>query len=474
MSTFLDKNKKKSLLALLLLFIRGRKTVTALRLVMMLASFWFVTPSSFIFHLPRGGKHDFGDLLAAFRAAKAGGGKAGWDAFLRGRAKGDAAAEGSGSLGFVKGSRKDLETSGGKPGSVAGVIDPEEAKKLDENDTVALARGDLTGERAGLVRTAFAGGFLNGAAPGAELSGGAFAGSGFFGTGGGAAGGTIGDQVKAGLIGLSSATIAKGVVVVGVKGGTKGRLSDWQAAAIKKSQSKGLAGARSILGDRAYAQLAIGNGLDMTATKPYCTATNGCPGEFGATTSGAIYDGNNIVGKGTDILSATPIDGEGTPNVPDSGVSDGYISDAEKMTECAAKVSQCENAKEPANKRLGQIQTGLTSLYGQLAGACGDPCNCDPCNNVQNQIRSLCNNELPSVLQQIDRPCALPSYCSGLGVSAPGYSMAGPMKAMCAPIQGGSCGSSGILGSIMCNISSIPKCSARPASYSRCHEPSCS
>ena len=502
--SFLEKNKKKSFLALLLLFIRGRKTVTALLFVMVLASFFFVTPSSYIIHFPggtrvaaavawvagklgvdtsqwgvEGGKRDFSDLLAAFRAAKEGGGKAGWAAFMRANAKSGAPAAGAGSLGVVKGSRRDRETAGGgkssKPGTLAGVIDPDEAKRRGENETVALAGEDLTGERAGLVRTAFAGGFLNGAAPGAELSGGAYAAAGFFGTGGGgtggggAFGGSVGDQVKAGLSGLSTPSTAKGVAVAG---GTKGKLSDSKAAAINARTSKGLAGTKPILGDKAYAQLAIGRGLDVTATAPYCTATNGCPGEFATTTSGAIYDGNAIAGS--EILSAPQLDGEGTPNMPDAGVADGLINEAEKMTECAEKVNQCESAKIPANKRLGELQTSLTSLYGQLGGACGDPCNCDPCNNIQNQIRNVCDSQLPSVLAQIDKPCDLPSFCSSLGVSAPGYSISGPMKAMCTPINGGSCGSSGFLGSIMCDISSVPKCNARPRGYSRCQVPSCS
>src|SRR3989338_1186657 len=133
MSTFLEKNKKKSALAALLLFIRTRKTVTALLLLVALASFLFVSPSNLILSFPggarvaagvawiagkvgvdtskwglAGGKRDYGDLLAAFRSAKEGGGKAGWAAFMRG-ADAEAARRaggGTGSLGFVKGDSK--------------------------------------------------------------------------------------------------------------------------------------------------------------------------------------------------------------------------------------------------------------------------------------------------------------------------------------------------------------------------------
>jgi|CXWL01.1.fsa_nt_gi hypothetical protein len=509
MSTFLENNKKKSLLALLLLFLRGRKTVTALFLVVALASFLFITPSSYVIRFPggtrvaaavawvagklgvdtsqwglEGGKRDFSDLLAAFRAAKESGGKAGWAAFMRANTKGGEAAAGQGSLGLVKGSRKDLETAGAdgknaKPGTVAGVIDPDEAKRRGENETVALGRGDLTGEREGLVRTAFAGGFMNGAAPGAELSGGAFAAAGFFGTGGGAAGGgggavsgSVGAQVNAGLSGLPGATTAKGVVAAG---GTKGRLSDSKAADIKARTSKGLANARPIQGDKAYTQLAIGRGLNVTATPPLCSAANGCPGEFATNNSGAIYDGNNIVGKGTDLLSAPQVDGESSPNIPDSGVADGLISEAERTAECAEKVKKCEEDKIPANRSLARISTTLTGLYGQLGGACGDPCNCDPCNNLMNQIKTICGSQLPPVIAQIKQPCSLPSYCAGLGVAAPNYvAVAGAGEQMCTALPNTSCGNGGdFFSGILCMISSVPKCGPRPVSQLRCQEPSC-
>ena len=215
MATFLEKNKKKSALVALLLFIRTRKTVIALLLLVALASFLFVSPSNLLLHFPggdraaaglawiagkigvdtskwglAGGKRDYGDLLAAFRSAKDGGGKAGWSAFMGG---GNGAGSGgiggsTGSLGFVKGNAKDLEASGGsganlpKPGAVEGVLNPDDAKNRGEGEGVALNEGDVSGEREGLVKSAFASGFGSGAAgagAGGEgsLSGGAFANS---------------------------------------------------------------------------------------------------------------------------------------------------------------------------------------------------------------------------------------------------------------------------------------------------------
>ncbi|MEQ1902523.1 MAG: hypothetical protein ABL866_17540, partial [Devosia sp.] len=54
MSTFLEKNKKKSALAALLLFLRTRKTVVALLLLVAIASFLFVSPSNLLLSIPGG------------------------------------------------------------------------------------------------------------------------------------------------------------------------------------------------------------------------------------------------------------------------------------------------------------------------------------------------------------------------------------------------------------------------------------
>lgn len=498
MATFLEKNKKKSLAALVLLFFRERRLVSAVLLVVVCASFLFVSPSNLILRFPGGprvaasvawlaselgfdtdqwglpeGRRGFSDLVAAFRAAKEGGGKAGWGAFMRGTdGRGSAGDLGSGSLGFVKGDRRDLEAGGGKAGqggdpAIAGILSADEAAKVGDGDAVALSGKDLKGERAGWLSRIFGFGLSEGGikdANGAVLSGGPYAALGFFrgssaagsgktggGSGAGAVGSSLKDQVDAGLSGVGGAATPKGVLV---QKGAKGRLSYSQANAIEARTTKGIRTSRALARDRAYAQLAVGHSLAKVAVAPDCSMGNGCPGEFGSTNTGAVYDGNSITGKGTDILTAPAIDGDGTPRVPDTGTVDGYIGDAEKMKECADKINLCEAGKQPDYKRLGQMQTHINNLYGQLPGACGDPCECDPCINVQNQIKAACGGELQSVIDRIDKPCDLPSYCAGLGVSSPAGSATGPMKQMCGQMQTGSCGSGGILEDILCGLGS--------------------
>jgi hypothetical protein len=438
MSTFLEKNKKKSALAALLLFIRTRKTVTALLLLVALASFLFVSPSNLILSFPggarvaagvawiagkvgvdtskwglAGGKRDYNDLLAAFRAAKDGGGKAGWAAFMRGGEAADAArmaAGSNGSLGWVKGSAKDLEATGGsganlpKPGSVEGVLNKDDAKNAEEGDAVALNEGDMKGEGEGLVKSAFAGGFGSGfgsGGPGAAggaggsggfLSGGSFAGSGFFGNGKGAASGKLGDIVKGGLEGIK-AQPGKGVQI---QGAAKGQLSASKASTINARTSKGLVGTHTISGQRAFVQLAAGRGRAAISVAPNCTPGSGCPGEFASTQTGAVYDGNTITGDRTDILTVPEIDGIDTPNLPDSGMADQYIKDAEKMDADAKKCRELDEQYGPIEKQYDQQQEALSRRFDSMGcgqGGCSKS-KARACQRIGDQMKQLCRDSM--------------------------------------------------------------------------------
>lgn len=441
MTTFLDKNKKKSALAALLLFLRTRKTVTALLLLVALASFLFISPSNFILRFPggarvaacvawmagkigmdtskwglAGGKRDYNDLLAAFHAAKGGGGKAGWAAFMRGGEGADAyglASGSKGSIGFVKGNAKDLEASGGnganlpKFGSVDGVLNPDDAKNRGEGEGVALSEDDVSGARAGMVKSAFAGGFANGlgaggaAGGGGMLSGGAFANSNFFGKGSGfgnglgfgnvngnvngfgggkgAVSGKLSDVVKNGLEGIRG-HVAKGVQI---QGAAKGQLSAFRASQISVRTSKGLVGTNTISGQRAFVQLATERGRAAISVAPNCTPGSGCPGEFAAVTTGAVYDGNSITG-GTDILTVPTVPEIGeisTPNLPDTGLADQYIKDAEKMDADAKKCRELDDQygpqelaydqqQEEESKKFDSMDCGKASCSRSKAKAC--------------------------------------------------------------------------------------------------------
>lgn len=494
MATFIQRNKKKSALAALLLFIRTRKTVTALLLLLVLASLLFVSPSNFILHFPggarvaagvawiagkvgmdtskwglAGGKRDYGDLLAAFRAAKTGGAAAGWSSFMRPGANGDGSAAGGaggGSLDFVKGSRKDLEskTASGetlaKPGSVQGVLNADDAKDRGEGNAVALNPDEVGGEREGLVKSAFAGGFANGSSgfsgngtgkggvgTGVESgfgSNGAYAGKGFFGGKGGATSGTIGDTVKGGLgavAGAPKTTIA---------GGKSGRLSAANAAKAKTNLTQGMLASHTVPSQKAFIQLATGNGRAVLSVGNNCNADNNCPGEFAATNTGVIYDGGKISGDGTGLLTGHD---EPMPAVPLNTDVPANM-DPEKMAECSNKVQVCETAKQPYYRQMSQSQTQLNEVFNRMGGDCGDPCHCDPCDNDKREIHRICDGPLKQAIDKVNEPCDMPAYCADMGIKPPTSSNAtGGAVNMC-KMNTGSCGPDGFFGALMCFLGS--------------------
>lgn len=447
MATFFERNKKKSALAALLLFIRTRKTVTALLLLVALASFLFVSPSNIILRFPggarvaagvawiagkvgvdtskwglAGGKRDYGDLLAAFRAAKDGGGKAGWSAFMRNSQEAEAsrrAAGSTGSLGWVKGNAKDLEATGGsganlpKPGSVEGVLNPDDAKNRAEGEAVALSDEDMTGEREGLVKSAFAGGFGSGlgsgfgggSGSGGSLSGGSFAGSNFFGGGKGAASGKLGDVVRGGLEGIN-AQPGKGVQI---QGGAKGQMSASRASTINSRTARGLVGTHTISGQRAFVQLAAGRGRAAISVAPNCTPGTNCPGEFAAVQTGAVYDGIPISGDRTDILTAPQIDGFDTPNLPNSGMADDYIAQAEKMDADAKKCRELDDKYGPIEKDYDQRQEALSRQFDAMGcgqGGCSKS-KAKRCQRIGDQMKQLCRDSMNKARCPHIRQCPL-------------------------------------------------------------------
>lgn len=467
MATFLDKNKKKSALAALLLFLRTRKTVTALLLLIALASFLFVSPSNLLLSFPggarvaatvawmagklgvdtsqwglAGGKRDYGDLLAAFRSAKEGGGKAGWNAFMRGGAGADGGlgiGGGTGSIGFVKGNARDLEALGGsganlpKPGSVEGVLNPDDAKNRGEGEGVALSEEDVAGEREGMVKSAFAGGFGSGAfgntGGDGNLSGGAFAGSNFFGKGGPGAGGgfgggagattgKLGDIVKGGLEGIKAQT-GKGVQV---QGAAKGQMSASKASTISMRTNKGLVGTHTISGQRAFVQLAAGRGRAAISVSPNCTPGSGCPGEFASTNTGAVYDGNTISGDRTDILTAPEIDGISSPNLPDSGMADDYVRDAEKMEADAKKCRELDDKYGPQELAYDKQQEALSNQFDSMGcgqGGCSKS-KARACQRMGDQMKALCRASMGVRCQHIHEcPLTAKNNCSASECDGP-------------------------------------------------------
>ena len=475
MATFLDKNKKKSALALLLLFLRARKTMTLLLLMIALASFLFVSPSNFLIRLPggarlaagvawiagkvgvdtsqwglAGGKRDYGDLLAAFRAAKDGGNKAGWNAFMRGGK--DGGAPGGSSLDFVKGNAKDLEGKRGdklpQPGSVGGVLNPDDAKNRAEGEGVALD-DDASGDGRSMVKTAFAGGFgspsafgnsgfgkgsnfgdgsgakTSASASNGSLSGGAFAGSGLFKGGKGAVTGTLADIVKGGTSGVASQP-GKGTEI---KGAAKGQMSAARAAVIAGRTAKGFAGSKTINGQRAFVQLASGNGRAMISVTPNCTADTGCPSEFAVTNTGAVYDGNIVnpqlpggVGTTTDILTAPEVGDFNVPNLPDTGIADEYIRQAEQMDADARKCQELDEKYAPLETAIDKRQEVMSREFDAMGcgqGGCSKS-KAKACQKKGEDMKVLCRENMTLRCKHISQcPLTAKNNCSAAECDGP-------------------------------------------------------
>lgn len=460
--TFLQRNKKKSLLAALLLFLRERKILVLLLLLVLVASTVFVSPSSWVTGLPGGARfaagvawvagklgvdtskwglsgrdrRSYDDLLAAFRAAKAGAngaGAVGWGAFF-GRGSGSAA--GASSLDFVKGSKDDLAgnpAAGGKPGGggpardVAAVNPGDEAGGKD-GQGVALTDGDLGGEREGWVKSAFAGGFMNGLLGGgsgdAALSGGAYAGRGFFSGTGGAASATGTDIAKSALANAGSVSVPKSTIV----GAAKGRLSAIRASEVQSRAMNGAARAGDINGRAAYkallhgltrAQLVTGGCSSANpASDASCPVANSIPTEYATTNTGAIYDGNQVTGDTTGILTAPEVDTVQTPDLPDAGIAQGYEDQANQLQEQAKK---CQDAQAQYGPQEDQLNQQMQDLRDQFAAAdCGSG-GCSKskarhCQHIGDQMQGLCG-QFSAVACQEAQACGqtCSNDCAGSG-----------------------------------------------------------
>ncbi len=449
---FFDRNKKKSLLAALLLFLRERKILVLLLLLVLMASTVFLGPSA-LFRLGflakwlgTGDRHSYGDLVAAFKAAKnkSAEGGAGWGGFFgHGGASGNGAGAGSGapsSLDFVKGSKSDLGQApgagagaGGAGGAgagaqtVAGIANAANPKDGQSGDAVAVG-DDAGGEREGLVKNAFAGGFMDGlmgSAGSGEGASGAYVGKGFFSGKGGAAG-SVNDMAQAGLSGVASASTPSSVK----SGVGKSSLSAMNARRAVTGSQNGFSGFSLGGKNSPYSQLAVGAAntyrVGTKCSGASCCTPPACPPEFAATNTGAIYDGSDTTagiltagGGGSNsgglLNSAVTVPPAGSGGFGGDG-GGGATADAQNMQTCANLVQTCAGTFTAPMEQEGKDEKQLSAWYGQMAGACGNPCNCGPCRNLNAQITGLCNGDFTTQTNLMDTPCApLPDYCAPLG-----------------------------------------------------------
>jgi hypothetical protein len=426
---FFDRNKKKSLLGLLLLWIKENRTLSALLLVVALSSFLFIAPSAMVLNLPggtrvvagiawlasrmgvdtskwgffaRGGAHSYDDFIAALRQAKENGSRpAGWGAFF---GKNPAAARvgaGRSSLDMVQGRRSDLEGGGYPKGKlpegkdVAGIMNPEDMKESEEGVTVDDEL--LAQQRGALVRDANAGGFAPGARDllgfaggagglgGGSAGAGAYVGKGTFGGNGTGAGTRPGDNIRGALATTDPGTAPR----PRIQGATQGRLSKARAASISARVQRGIQ-SQSVNSHRAFAQLADGRGRAAIATTPNCVPP-GCPGEFATTNTGAIYDGNAVTGSGTDILNAPEVDGS-TPQIPDTSVADGYMRDASQLEADAKKCRELdEQYRDSENAAMAQMQAESDKFESMNCGSGGcSKSKAKRCEAQGNRIKQAC------------------------------------------------------------------------------------
>lgn len=439
-NNFLERNKKKSALAALLLFLRQRKLLALLLLLVVGASTLFLTPSSFIVDLPGGarmaagmawiasrmgmdvtrwglasGPVSFGDLLAEFSAARTSRARgAGWGPFFRPAAA--KAAEGAGSLDFVRGNRSDLADAGAKgpagggTGPISALVDPDQAAK--DGSGVVLAQNDLGGQREGFVKAAFAGGFFNGLVGGEganALSGGAYAGQGFFSGSVGVAANGATTAANRGLQNMPTVATPPGQTT----GGVTGRISARFAQALQARETQGAAGAIVLNTGRAYTQLAQGNAQAQLATTD-CGSS--CPGEYAATNTGAIYDGNAVNNATTDgVVTAAPVDGITSPNMPNAGTASTALQNANQMNQEAQTCEALDAQYGPQEDSLSsQLQTlsSQASSAGCGSGGCSQS-KINYCNNLGNQMKSVCS-QYTSVRCQHTRACPLTAQNSAM------------------------------------------------------------
>jgi hypothetical protein len=426
-TTFIERNKRKSALAALLFLLREKKLAALLILLVIGASTIFVAPSSFLTDVPggtrmaagvawiasrlgvdvtrwglSGGRVSFGDLVAAFDAARTGG-RAGWGPFFKSpEGKG---AQGEGSVAYVKGSREDLADGAGKraldgnggAGPFQQVVDP--AQAAQDDGAVAVGPGDVGVQHEGFVKAAFAGGFFNGLLGGAgdganALSGGAYAGKGFF-SGSAGAPSSAGGSARNGLANLPAVPIPSAQP----QNGIASHISSAYDRSLRAHEIQGEAGAIVLNNGRAYTQLAQGNGQAQLATAD-CTASN-CPGEYAATNSGAIYDGNAVNNAQTNgIVTATPVDGIASPEVPSAAQSAGAIQSANQMSQeaqtCQALDAQYEPVEDAESSAMQQLDQQYASLNCGSAN-CGG--NFSQCQQVLKSLQNECKTYMATRCQ---------------------------------------------------------------------------
>jgi len=370
MSKFLERHKKKGLLALLLLLFRQRKVLTALLLVVVLLSLVFIAPSNFNWVAAKlgmggvfgssGGAGSFAGVKAAFRAARDGRDLS-WSAIFGW----GTAAPAASSVGLVRGDAAEFGLAGAPSAaraarSVNGILNRDDAKRAGPG--VSLDDADLAGERAELLARADRSPNQH-AGPG----GAAYVGRDFF-AGDRSAGTRLGDNIKNAIAATSIPNTGGGKIVAG----SPGRLSPMRAAKISYETRQALNRNITAPGQGAFAQLAEGRSRSMMARDPNCTAANGCPAEYAATNVGAAYDGNKIGPSAPQVIAAPEVDNASVVSVPGDSLLQGYFGDAEQAQQDAQNCKEADKQYTPREQYLSaQLQKKADDLNAMSCNSGG-------------------------------------------------------------------------------------------------------
>jgi len=420
MTRFFERNKRKSALAALLLLLGKRRDLGLLLLMVAVLLFVFVLPANFsslvaqrLARVPGGSliaaalgvsKPSFGELLAAFKAAR--NERQPWEAFLRTAAGAGPAS----SVDMVRGSRGDLLTGDeasklGRSRTVSGILNQDDAGRTQQG--VYLNDKDVAGDRASLVQSAVGAGF------GALGGIGAFAARGFFSRGAHAINpesfsAAMGDtQVP----GVSPVTVRTGRYS---KDASQRNPLGWSA--LSQSVGRGIAGTSTkpgacMSGGRcAFSQLATGRSNAILSSAPTCVPGNGCPPEYAANTSGAVYDNNSVSATPQVVTSgdaAPQLDGiTGTPTAPSQGTADNLDQQASQLQQQEQQCNQADQTYGPQEQALQDKIQGISNDANNLncgGGGCSPPSGCQTDNS---QYMSTCT-QLNGVRQSHYNACPI-------------------------------------------------------------------
>ncbi|MBI3505150.1 MAG: hypothetical protein HY059_09930 [Proteobacteria bacterium] len=396
MSEFLERHRKKGLLAFLLLLFKRGKGAGPLLLLVALMSFIFILPAGLMgFNIPwmnRLAKSvglgrfvgDDPERLAQFSDAMRearGSGRAGWNQMISNRWNaGKSMTPDKSTVDMVK--PQDMETlnkgndqkyvkGGGE--SVNGVLNPDDAKNQQEG--VHVDPNEL--ER-GLMKSAYAGMFQPGAGGGGDAAalrrGGAY-------------------DPKMGLVkNALDGSKAPVVGASGSKGGAgAGKLSDynWKKQNGKLGSGGRLAGGGA--GKSALYQLAASRAYSTAAAAPKCTGA--CPKEYASNTAAVTFDGTKT---GADVLSIPEL-GDGSPVIPDGNLN---LDQANQLEEDMKRCQEAQRTYGPQERALmDKIQKDAQVSQQNCKGGCGGGCQ-----NALKKEQSDCF-EYNAIARKIDEAC---------------------------------------------------------------------